>query len=408
MHRGKALLYVLAGLIGVGATVGLRAALDDGGPVAPRTDVIAQASSASSSGLKLTLTGATFSALDTTVLLAVERSDGTAVRDLRFPPGSLKSSGLGGTDITAIGATADGKVVVRLPPVVRPGRIDFTIEEIATPGGEASPISGPWALTLTGPAADRFAQAMQLEQLQSDAVDVAQSRITFSASRTSIRTILEYVVPSGLVELSPPRVALPDGSTSLPLFVAPRGVGVRAEYPATPFGTKLIVEMGAFATNIARSDMVTIAFESFSTRADVRPIAANAAFGTKNTAAVDGEDILQGENRLLLEAGYGFYLYGGERRDTISLVFAGNWDLRQDASTGRTISPTVIDAAGNAVTVVGVNSAFSKNAEGVIAAGRTTVELEYSDKTALQSLTVLLDGPAQVVSGPRAIILTPA
>jgi hypothetical protein len=71
------------------------------------------------------------------------------------------------------------------------------------------------------------------------------------------------------------------------------------------------------------------------------------------------------------------------------------------------VSPSVVDGRGIKVQLAGVNSAYSKAGSGEIGQGETTISLVNAESLDLSRLTLILDGPMQVIGGQARITLSP-
>lgn len=409
MFKLSKILLPMAGLVGIGAAVGLLASLDNSEPKPPRVGLIEQTAAATVSGVRIEVVEATFSASETIMLAKIVGAEGTPLTDIRIE-GQTPPSGLDFAPgrITAIGATESGHAVLRLPPALRAGVLRFEIQSIALVNrpNEAA-VKGPWQLSLRGPDAGAFTAAMRTEELQGASVNIGGNSVLVSARRTSTRTTVSYVVPGAILELSGPTIVVGKGPPMAALFQSDVGPQRQADFPPTPFGAPVTVVFGAFSQQIERASIVSFSYQDFANRKGLRPPPNGASLSATSEADVRSEDIVDGDGKLLLRAGYGFDIQGATRRDVINLVVAGNWGLEHDPSGVQPTSPLVIDGSGKFVEVAGANSAFLKNANGDIGPGQTTISIVLKDNIDLSRLTVKLGGPFQVIGGHPSVTLSP-
>jgi hypothetical protein len=401
--RMSRMTALIAAALGAFGAIGIWALADQSEPHAPRVGVSPQSSVASASGIRIALREATFSGTDTTVLAAIADGDGHRLTDINLEGEGAEGDFAFGR-ISSLGATGTGEVVFRLPAVSRPGTVQFTIRSLTPAVGPT--VEGPWLLSLEGPPQDAFGEVMRIEDLKGATLEIGGRSLLLSARRTSTRTLVSYILPDGLLELSGPLVTV-GGRPQPELSRSQVGAAQVVEFAPTKFGTAISLSMGQYAVNVDRSAVVSVAFASFANRNGLTSPPRGAPINALSEAPILSRDVIDGAPSLLLRAGYAFDLQGADRREILQLVVAGNWHARADEKTGTLVSPSVVDGRGIKVQLAGVNSAYSKAGSGEIGQGETTISLVNAESLDLSRLTLILDGPMQVIGGQARITLSP-
>jgi len=151
MSRAVVVFLWAVSLVAMGSVIALLTACADSEP-SPAGDGESGRSSAESSGIRVTIDEATFSAAETTVFVLIVDSAGADMGDVQVTGDVGEAEGFMPGKITAIGKTEFRQTVLKLPPVLSPGEHAFTIRSVRRLGRNGGPpIEGEWKLTITSP-----------------------------------------------------------------------------------------------------------------------------------------------------------------------------------------------------------------------------------------------------------------
>lgn len=420
MIRRTRLLVVSAMAVAAGAVTVVAAGAANGWfdtgavPTGSGAQVFAQAASSTANGVTLKAMRATFSGTETTVEIAVSQNGQPVTAEVGIPANAVAQDGFAAPVLPSVAAEANA-IVLLLPPVVAAGTTTLRIDTLSIgPTSDPQITHGPWVLALAGPSASQFESVMRVEDLVAVTVSVAGHDIAVSGRRSSSRTIVEYSTPSDLLELAPPHLTMQDGTRQLPLATQVLASGTRAEFATTPFGTPVSVGFGPFSEPVADGGTVTVGITAAMARA-------GASGHTTSEIALTPQDVSQGRPELPLgfsieqqhvapSAGrpqdFGRRVPVGDI-DVLTIRLKGNWHGQDDlnAPSPYTATPGALNANGTRLRRLGMVTNYSKTQDGSIGEGETTVQFYVEPGMNLDSLTVILGSPSQVLSGEWDVTL---
>ncbi len=423
LHK-TALVFVAAAIAGAASVVAIAAStslFSSGEPSGSGAMLFPQHARSTADGITITLSGATFSGTETTIQ-ASATIDGQPVvpGELTVPPGGFASPSFAGSTVLQ-SSGGNSTIVLQLPPVISPGEVQFQLKNLVvhSSAGGTQQRHGPWALTLSGPAASAFAATMRVEALQPSSVAIAGTTVAVTGRRSTSRTIIQYSVPSGLRELTPPRLVLSDGRQALPLGFTPTAAGVTATYPVTSFGSVVSVSFGPFSRPGDTGQTVSLGLTAALARAGAT------ASQTNGEVAVLPGDVLNGTSDIALgfsiaqrrlDAGGGIPRNFGRRNPigditVLTVRLRGSWhqeDQDPENPSPYATTPGLLDAKGVRLRVLEIATGYSKSATGGIQEGETSVSFYVEPDTDLSRITLLLGSPSHVLGGSWVVQLKPA
>lgn len=384
-----------------------------GGQVSPQT------ASSTAAGITLSVSEAIFSGTQTLLRLQAAQ-DGQpldpTVYSLR--PSALKASGFAQAQAPGGSQASDGARLLQLPPVLAPGPVSVTIDELVVrpPGATASVLRGPWQLDLTGVAKSDFAQVMRVEALAGGTIDVDGHAVVVTGYRSTSQTLVEYTAVDGLTELVPPRLSGKGFDRADPYEVGDAGGRRRAAFAPTPFGEPLSVAFGPFSRADAASQVVVINLAGALARASVsRSAPGQAPIAASDVRSGDGTiPVIANVGRYTMPVSSAIPMDFGRRNpegtiDVLRLTLRGTWLVEQapDRPSPYTSTPTLIDARGVPLRMLSAESGYSKDASGSIGPGQTTVEYFLEPDMDMTTVTLILGAPQRVLQGDWQVALHP-
>lgn len=388
-------LALLVATVAVGATAVVACWLNNGAIQSPTPGEMGQSARASASGVTLALEHASYSGTDTLVSFRVV-NDLAAASAVVIPSEAIRLDGFeraydDGTLLIA------GRGLIRLPPIARNGRASITVTSVLlrTSAGDRV-LPGTWVLELRVPGGSELSGALAVETLHGDTAAADGMTIAATAIRSRNSVEVTYQVPEDARMLSLPRLGPEGGPATLaPFRDRNNGDGTHtASFSETYSGQPLRVEFGPLSTSVAASDeaRVTLDARALSSLSETTSLVPVPLLGTN----AGDPDLVQSAAILALPG----------QLPRLSLILNGNWPSTGLAADGKLeVSWQVTDSRGVVLDTYDFQENYSKDANGVVGYGTTTVTVTYKDAAALTDVTVRTSRRAEILRGPWVITL---
>jgi hypothetical protein len=370
-----------------------------------------QAAVAEDAGVTIAARRAAFSGTATFVELeaSVNQAAGSVVA-VQIPSSAFAQRSIApAAGQVSVSLAAGRASTARLSPA-NPGSesfIEFTRVTLVRADGSSQDIDGRWRLPIATPA--DLAARLRLERLNGEGVADAGMRVSVEgAVRSTTETLVtvRFDAAEPLQQLGVP-VATASGRSITGGLVSSQEGGrlVTYAFPATPFGSELVIRFGPFTRALPNG--------SWSARVDLGAILARNALSGRNreSASVSPADVevLSGAPATFRSISFSDQVNNSLRPDEHNAVtFVLEGVLAPWAGARPVIA--AVGAGGKTLDPGSVGAGYSKDPAGVLSSPRTEISFMYSDLADLKGPVIISyeGSPEGLVRGNWSLRLTPA